>query len=195
MTLTRDDISGLYTFEQNGTKIAYPSVSNIVRPIVDTHAAEYHLNKGRLVHRACEIADMDQDGGLHWPSLDPILVPYVEAWLDFKGMVGLKAFSLIEHPMVCHKLRFAGRPDRTLDNIAILEIKCGAVRPWYGIQLAGYARLLTARFSYLKPNILRQSVHLFDTGKWRLETWKDQGDDRVFMACLELTNWHLRNKA
>lgn len=192
MTLTRDDATGLYTFEQNGMKVAYPSVSNIVRPLVDTHVAEYHLNKGRLVHRATQILDANEGGGLDWESLDPALRPYVEAYADFKCAFGGITFTMIEEPLLCHKLRFAGRIDR-LGNGIIMDIKCGGIRPEYGVRLAGYALLVVARFVGENPNPIRQTIHLFPDGKWKLKTWKDISDKKVFLSLLEVENWRIRN--
>lgn len=192
MTLTRDDTTGLYTFEENGRKVMYPSVSNIIAPVVDTHAPEYHLNKGRLVHRATAILDSNEGGGLDWESLDPVLRPYVEAYADFRRTVGAVTITMIEQPLSCHKLRFAGCLDRLVSAMCLWDLKCGPPRPWYGLQLAGYAHLASARFAWVRAEPIRQTVHLFPNGKWKLETWRDPSDKRVFMALLEVENWRLR---
>ncbi|KKM18277.1 hypothetical protein LCGC14_1667310 [marine sediment metagenome] len=191
--ITRDVERGTYTYHfGNGRSRELPSIHRILAPVIDYTAPDYALNRGRLVHRALEIIDKSEGGGLHMDSLHPELRPRVEAYLDFKEHTGLKVFNLIEEPLVCLKNGFAGTPDRFTVSRIILEIKNGPPIGWEGLQLAGQAGLIQAR-SHLRSPPIRRSVHLFPNGKWKMETWDDSADWHVFLSLLDVHNWRIRN--
>lgn len=193
MEIIADREAGLYSFEANGRQILYPSVHRIIAPIVDRQAPEYALNRGRQVHAATALLDGAGDGsGLAWDHLHPVLKPYCEAYLDFKKTMGLNSFSLIEEPLLSHKFRYGGTPDRFTQGRIILDIKAGQPQPWHAIQTAAYAQLIREQ-SRIRAEPIRQTVHLFPNGRWNLETWKDLSDLKVFMALLELQAWRTRN--
>ncbi len=190
--ITRDIERGTYTHEAFGRKQEFPSIHRILAPVIDHQAPDYALNRGRLVHLACEIIDKNLGGGLHMDSLHPELRPRVEAYLDFREYTGLKVFNLIEEPLVCLKNRYGGTPDRFTVGRVILEIKNGPPIGWEGLQLAGQVGLIMARHS-LRTQPMRMSVHLFPNGKWKPEYWKDRSDWSVFLSLLDVCNWRIRN--
>ena len=191
--ITRDVEKGTYTYEANGRSQELPGIHKILAPVIDYTAPDYALNRGRLVHRCCEIIDKNEGGGLHMDSLHPELRPRVEAYLDFKDHTSLKVFNLIEEPLVSLKYRYAGTPDRFTVGRVCLEIKCGPPVGFESLQLAAQVGLIRERSRiYAEP--LRQSVHLFANGKWKLHTWKDSSDWKTFLALLEIFAWSNRNK-
>ena len=191
--ITRNIDQGTYTYDSgNGRKQEFPSIHRILAPVIDYTAPDYALNRGRLVHRACQIIDANEGGGLHMDSLHPELRPRVEAYLDFKEHTSLKVFNLIEEPLVCLKNRFGGTPDRFLVNRIILELKNGPAIGWEGLQLAGQAGLILARHT-IRTMPMRMSVHLFPNGKWKPKYWNDPSDWKVFLALLDVHNWRIRN--
>ncbi|KKL50039.1 hypothetical protein LCGC14_2309460, partial [marine sediment metagenome] len=74
----------------NGRSQELPGIHKILAPVIDYQAPDFALNRGRLVHRALEIIDKNEGGGLHMDSLHPELRPRVEAYLDFKEHTSLK---------------------------------------------------------------------------------------------------------
>ena len=191
--ITRDIERGTYTYHfGNGRSRELPGIHKVLAPVIDYTAPDYALNRGRLVHKACEIIDKNIGGGLHMDSLHPELRPRVEAYLDFKEHTSLKVFNLIEEPLVCLKNGFAGMPDRFTVSRIILEIKNGPKIGWEGVQLAGQMGLIKAR-SLLRTDPLRKSVHLFPNGKWKIEHWDDPSDWSVFLSLLNVLNWKIRN--
>ena len=190
--LTRDNEKDVYIYEVNGRKQEFPSIHKILAPVIDHHAPDHALNRGRLVHRACQIIDANEGGGLHMDSLHPEIRPRVEAYLDFKQFMGFKVFNLIEEPLVCLKNRYAGTPDRFTVSRVILELKNGPPIGWEGLQLAGQAGLIFARHNLRTPPI-RMSVHLFPNGAWKKMNWTDGSDWSVFLSLLNIYNWRVRN--
>jgi len=191
--ITRNLERGTYTYEANGRRQEFPGIHKILTPVIDFTAPDYALNRGRLVHLACQMIDSGKGGGLHMDSLHPELRPRVEAYLDFREHTSLKVFNLIEEPLVCLKNRYGGTPDRFTIGRIILEIKNGPAIGWEGLQLAGQAGLIQARSRLWTPP-LRRSVHLFANGKWKMETWDDSSDWKAFLALLDVQNWRTRNK-
>jgi hypothetical protein len=187
--------AGIYAFNLNGQRVHYPSVTRIMDPIYDRKAPEYALERGRMVHKACALMDGWGDGsGLDLASLHPVLIPYVEAYSDYKRLTGFQPVA-IEEPIICHKLRLGGTPDRYTMDATLLDLKCGGVKGWEGIQLAAYERLLRSRWRENGPAkriVNRVTLHLFPNGRWKLEAWKDPSDWRVFAALMEVHNWKER---
>jgi len=150
----------------------------------DNWSPEAALTRGRLVHRATEIIDKEEGGGLDWPSLHPVLVPYCEAYLSFRQVFGFVP-KTIEEPVVNHKYRYRGTPDRVTDNI-LLDIKTGAVHPVEGPQTAAYAECF-------RRKLRRLTVHLMPNGKFTVQEWKDRADFPTFLACLQLFQWRIKH--
>jgi hypothetical protein len=67
-------------------------------------------------------------------------------------------------------------------DLAIPDIKSGAVQAWTGLQLAGYEILCGQRVN-------RFGVQLTEDGKYKLIPFTDRNDRGVFMAALSTWWW------
>lgn len=139
--------------------------------------------RGTLVHQAIALL-VEQD--LDWDTLDPVLVPYVqafEAWRDAGAFIVEAAELRVCDPA----LGYAG----TIDLLAkrwqantwvhyVVDIKCGVVPPTVGPQLAAYARCLHDTWRF------RACLNLRDDGSYRFEPLDDPEDEDDFLAALRL---------
>lgn len=192
MTLHFDPDTHTYSV----TGIIVPGVTHVIDQLHDLSgipaaALEYASERGKAVHTATELYDF---GDLDIDSLDPEIVPYLEAWIKFRedtqiliGMIEEKLF----HPVY----RYAGALDRVITlygSDAVLDIKCVAkLNPVTAIQTAAYKELVEKNTDY--KNLKRYAVQLKRDGKYKLEEYKDPDDFRVFLSCLALHNWRLKH--
>jgi hypothetical protein len=128
-------------------------------------------------------------GDLEESSLDPVLVPYLEAWKRFRHDTGFLP-SAVEVPHVNARLGFAGTPDRTGTmrdgECFILDLKLGNVEPWAAIQTGGYRLLIESPYR-------RAAVQLAGNGKYRVTNHNDRQDMQIFQAALSCHNWKKNN--
>ena len=68
---------------------------------------DFSRDRGSMVHLATAY---DDDGELDEESLDPVIIPYVEAWRRFKRESGF-VVSASEVPMMSNLYKYAGTPD------------------------------------------------------------------------------------
>ena len=119
--------------------------------------------RGQHVHTACALWDK---GELDTCALDPVLVPYLEAWQKFRKESGVTP-AIIEEPFYSLEHSFAGCVDRAwLDgkHWVIADIKSGPLPDWLTLQLAGYSILVNA-FSGM-------GVELRDNGSYSVKVVK-----------------------
>ncbi len=166
----------------------YPHVTDVialVRPMNWT--PESALERGRLVHRACSLLDGWGDGsGLDYESLHPVLKPYVDAYAEWKSIAKVW-WTHIEKPIVVHKYRYQGRPDRVNPGKGILvDIKCGDSHPAIGLQLAAYSKPYDVTMK-------RLSVHLYPNGRFKVHQWKDRADFPLFLGLLNIHQWRIKH--
>ena len=96
----------IYTYE--GQRLE--SVTGILKAegFIDvTWYDDWSRDRGSYVHEARhldDIGDLDED------TLDPVIVPYLEAWRKFKRESGF-VVEQSEVPMASKDYRFAGKPD------------------------------------------------------------------------------------
>ena len=158
-----------------------PSVTTIIKDcgLIDTTwFTEGATTRGTYVHQATELLDRDD---LDEASLDPVLIPYVDAYRRFKQETGF-VIDDIEKRVHNATYGYAGTLDRTGTFIgdktkSIIDIKTGQPAKWHGVQLAAYA------LCYQEPHN-RYGVYLSNTGSYRLERYKNRQDTQVFLACL-----------
>jgi hypothetical protein len=148
-------------------------------------AAEF----GNHVHAACHLFNIDD---LLWGSLDPALIPYVEAWRDFLKQSGAIVISS-EKKVYSARHGYAG----TLDSICLLkktkriyDIKSGTAVPrTVGPQVEAYNR---ANREMTGERLMRRyCVHLTPKG-YKVVALRDPRDWDIFKAALMLRKWHKR---
>lgn len=97
--------------------------------------------RGSHVHKATEYHDL---GILDYDKLDPVLKPYVDAYIGFRRDVYTKIL-LSEWRGYDPELGYAGTLDRFIDlkgTRILFDIKTGICPKWAHIQLAAYLNLL-----------------------------------------------------
>ena len=152
-----------------------------ISPDILRRAAEY----GKAVHLACALADV---GDLDEDALDENLRGPLDAWRSFRGGM---SFDAIEQPLCHPDYGFAGIPDRIVGypKPTIYDIKTGTtIYPSTAIQLAGYAILADI------PTARRLAVQLKPDGKYQIHEYKDRKDREIFLACLAIYNWRIKNE-
>lgn len=152
--------------------------------------ADYYLELGTAVHRACELWD---EGDLDEDRLDERVRPRLEQYKRFKAETGASVMEVeraVEHPIY----RYVGRLDRIIKiggRVGVLDLKSPSVAAWHGPQTAAYreARVMEP---LAWPLTARWSLHLSDD-KYVLREWADRDDWNVFLAALTVANWKRRN--
>ena len=170
--------------------VRLPSVTQIIADAGlygnTDYFTEYSRDRGSYVHKAIEY---HLAGELDESTLDPVIVPYFEAWQKFV-LESNYVSDECEHRTASTVYRYAG----TIDHIGhlgghfcIIDVKTGTPTPATGIQLAGYENLLKVK------GAKRFALHLKDDGNYKLIEYKDSNDRNVFLAALSLFYWKQNN--
>jgi hypothetical protein len=179
-----------HTYTVDGRR--FPSVTEVVGMLRPESSAredvlEYKRKLGKAVHKAIELMEA---GTLDPDSLDPAIVPFVDAWRKFKTET---EFSVLHSEMivVSKKLRVAGTLDLTgmrSKYIELLDLKAvWAMGDETAIQTAGYS-ILYEEMTGVKVD-MRGGLQLLRDGTYRYHPYKDANDRNVFLACLSVHNW------
>jgi hypothetical protein len=175
--------------DETGRKL--PSVTRVIKSagLMPDHfekfSNQYAMIRGSLVHRACELDDVDD---LVEDKLDPILRPYVESWRKFKQAISCKRedFLAIEERVFHPHYRYAGTLDRRMlvrGAESVVDLKTGSPEKWHSIQTAAYV------LTFQKP-LKRHSVYLSRDGDLpKVVEHVNPDDARVFLACLTVHNY------
>lgn len=178
------------THEYKLQNVRLPSVTKIIADAGlygDTsYFTDYSRDRGSFVH---QIIEWHLSKELDESTIDPVLMPYFEAWKRFERESSYVSDSC-ETRLASATYRFAG----TIDHIGhlnghfcIIDVKSGAPTPATGIQLAGYDMLLSAM------GARRFALHLKDDGNYKLIEYKDRNDRNVFLSALALWYWKQNN--
>jgi len=202
--LVIDRVAGLYRFEHEGKRYAFPSITEVLGATVSWNpwANEEHRIRGSYVHKACAILDGAEDAsGLDWDTLFPPYVPYIKAYAKFQKESGFVSM-MSEQPVCSMKHRYAGTFDtlgtlpvlrRRKNAVALVERKTGSVEPWTALQLAAQEQACT-EYLKMKGPIFRLAVELRADGNYRTEEYQRASDFSVFLALLAGFNWMLENE-
>lgn len=116
-----------------------PGVTSIMRKagvIDDTWWSDESRQRGTAVHAAIHYHN---EGTLDHSSLDPLILPYFQAYLAFRAVATFTPL-LVEHVVYSHTQHYAAKIDcfgRWDDGVkCLIEIKSGKRPPWVDIQLA-----------------------------------------------------------
>jgi len=170
--------------------VRLPSVTQIIADAGlygnTSYFTDYSRDRGSFVH---QIIEWHLSQELDEATIDPVLMPYFEAWKRFEAESSYVSDSC-EEQLASSRYRYAG----TIDHIGhlngyfcIIDVKSGAPTPATGIQLAGYENLLKVK------GAKRFALHLKDDGNYKLIEYKDSNDRNVFLAALSLYYWKQNN--
>jgi hypothetical protein len=188
--LNFDDVTHTYTLD--GRKV--PSVTQAMADvgIIDTEWYKpEHALRGKHVHEAAQYFDEDD---LDPTSILPHIVPYLDAWIQFRKDTGFKP-HLIEQ-RVWRSCGYAGTLDRTgwlNDRYILLDLKSGGLPNWTGLQTSGYEHALVERIlaKEIEAPIpqARFAVQVKKDGKYNLKEYTDWQDKDNFLAALRVYQW------
>lgn len=179
-----------HVYRVNG--VIVPGVTTVLSQI-DTYEGipestlEYASERGQAVHRATQLWDEDD---LDLATVDPIIKPYLDAWVQFRGDTGF-VVTAAEQIVYSERHRYCGTLDRQglLDGEpCVVDIKAVAVvSPVTALQTAAYCE--AARTDRRLKGARRAAVQLRRDGTYRWTEY-DQGTDlSVFLSLLQLWNW------
>jgi len=171
----------------------YPSVTTVLDSLTDlsfvnTDLLERASKFGTAVHRATELYDNNQ---LDMDSLDPELLPYLEAWDNF--LLDYRPEILSIEQRIASMYGYAGTLDRyvAIKGVrAVIDIKSGTTVPKYtGLQLAAYAQAITEGGGQVSH---RYAVHL-QPFKYKVLPYRCKNDFTTFKCALNLHRWSQQN--
>jgi len=159
-----------------------PSVTQILKAlglIDDRHFTEEARLRGQAVHSAIHYwveDDLDES------TLDPKIVPYVDAFREWASLVGLEVFQA---EMRVHHLGlgYAGTLDlfgKVQGERSIIEVKTGSMPPWGYLQVAAYALC----FDGVLPQ--RFVLQLKGNGRHKLTPCPRPADLHEWMSCMSV---------
>lgn len=180
--------------------ISVPGVTSILAPLVDYSMVNQELLErarllGQAVHLTTELYDQDQ---LDFDTLDPVLVPYLDAWIRFRKEVDFQPIG-IEQRVYHPSFRYAGTLDRTgivRDKMAVLDIKKMLVLgPVIGVQLAAYEKAVNVALPADCKNRIetRYALGLQADGTYRLQQYQDPADWSTFLSLFNIKNWKAKH--
>jgi hypothetical protein len=184
----RDD---LHTYTHKPTGMILPSVSQIPGVLggyegISPAVLQYAADRGTAVHLAAQLHD---EGDLDEATVDPLILPYLSAWILFRQDTGFK--PTLREALVYHDaLMFCGRFDMVgtfpSGDTALLDIKTQRIPTpdKWGMQLAAYAEAA-------KPDCApktRAVVHLLPDGNYRYYKLDGHIHWKRFKVCLDFFN-------
>ena len=189
-----DSESHVYTDTDTGRTI--PGVTDIIteaglsdfsraNPDVLRRAQDF----GKAVHAACHLNDIND---LDMGSLDPVLKPYLDAWIKWEKDTGFILESS-EQIVYSKRYRYAGTYDRIgrIDGIkTLIDIKSGTTLPkTIALQTAAYMEAYNEgkiREGKIKRRLV---VQLLENSPAKIQKQNERTDFRVFASCLDIVNW------
>lgn len=156
---------------------------------------------GRLVHLATQYYD---ENNLEWSSLDDATKGRTEAWMKFREDTGFVPNKIEERYIATvNGMTFGLTVDREGQfrrHPAVVELKTSAAyQRWWGVQLSGYAMGVPDHEGNIRSPLAlfasrrRVAVQLFSNGKYKKFDFDEPTDVDVFLSCLHITHWKLKN--
>ena len=190
--------SGEYRLTENGVPCVVPGVTRVLsllRPYANVRGDTLisAQRRGQAAHRAIHLLEGGGDGsGLEWASVDPRILPYVQAWEKFKAETKWRTI-LTEVPMASARFRYGCTPDLLGEinaRLIVLDIKSGQ-GPLVALQTAAQAQAINeTKRLHGKPK--RYSLFLTSRGTSRLHEHADPADFPTFTALLQIYQWLAR---
>ena len=198
--ITLDD-EHVYRVAMDGNLREVPSVTTIMKDVgyypwifsdkKDSGVIEFPSEKmtpaarGTRIHKITE----DIDRGIEVDPIEPELLPFIEAYRQFKSDNTI-TITQIEEIIFNEDYWYAGALDRVMriNGVpAIVDIKTGAKMKTTGVQLAAY------RYAWEKmggqKDLARFALHLNDSGKYKLVPYRSAEDLPDFFAAIRVYNF------
>lgn len=183
-----------HVYTRNG--LVVPNVTSVIEATLDQFAVvpqdrlDYARELGTAVHEATALYDADD---LDIDSLDLAILPYLEAWIQFRSDTGFVPYD-IEQRLFHPRHFYAGTLDRTgtlFGKNSLIDIKSGVITPAVGAQTAAY---MEARNYRTKDKLTaRWVVQLKNDATYRLEQLKGKEDFSVFLSLLCINQWRIKH--
>lgn len=187
MKLEFDEPTHAYTLD--GKRV--PSVTQVLDMLTDWQhvpisTLEAARDLGTKVHAAVHLFNR---GELDLDALDPILLPYVNAWRDFLEWSGGTLIAS-ETRVASPSYGFAGTLDTLLDRRGhtwLIDVKSGAIPLTVGPQTAAYEKALNRK-------VRRYCVALGADGTYGVRNYTSSTDWSIFVSCLNVWKWRAKNQ-
>lgn len=187
------------THQYQLNSVSLPSVTQVIGylndfSMVPPETLERACHFGTAVHKATELFDL---GTLDVASLDPALVPYLDAWKKFLTDTGF-VNEFVEEQVYSRKYGYAGTVDRIgilQRHRSIIDIKSIASitsARSISVQTAGYEQAFSEMWDENKQSFKRYALQLKGNGKYNLIPYTDMNDFNVFLSCLNVYKWSNR---
>lgn len=191
-----------HTYTRDG--VVVPGVTSVMQPYIGTDFSfvppavlEAASLLGRRVH---ELVEVDSTMGLELTDVDFDLLPYFDAWRDFRDRSGFKVL-ISECKVYSPKYGYVGQLDlfgELNGELWLPDIKRVArVSKIAAVQTAAYKQALIETHPELVgldgAKIKRGALHFKADGTWQLIPFNDPGDFKVFLSCLNIHNYKSRN--
>ena len=193
-----DEVTHTYTVR--GAPV--PGVTSILDGVlkefahIDRETLRRAQERGTAVHKACELYVL---GTLDYATLDPALVPYLEAFIRFLGETGFvpqhcETVIYSERYGYAGKLDLLGKADRQQFRW-LVDIKTPETLPKsVGPQSAAYEQAAheTGLVDLARERIERKALQLFNDGTYTLQALNDKSDLNIFLAALTIQRFQQR---
>ena len=198
-----DELTHTYMRSRDGAKVVgVTSVLSAAGIIDNTWAHTDAMTRGSAVHRATELHD---HGTLNEATLDPRIVPYLDAWKQFREETGFEPMEIERRIYHDGEFEYAGTLDRVgrftrppwtkIANgaIGLIDIKSGKMPKWAGLQTAPYAKAYERQTKTFIG--WRACVELASNGAAHfIKHSRDKEQDfQVFMSCRVVYEWRKLN--
>lgn len=172
-----------------------PSVTQVLDVIRTGGGSDAQREYKRQIGKALDVAiELSERDDLDVDSLHEDVVPFFQAWLNFKQATGFRV--LLNQPIVySNKLQVAGTPDLIgtrepgkLNPDELLDTKCVfTMDPATAIQTAGYSMLALESLGIRIKK--RGGVQLLRDGTFKFYSYTNPSDEGVFRSCLNIFAW------
>lgn len=187
--ITFDEAKHEYRRKDTGALV--PGVTGILKNagLIDDDIDPYYLERGKLIHLACEYHDL---GVLNPNTVCDAILGFVLSYITFRQESPNVIINNdgIEKIVYNEQWNYAGTIDRicSVNGLyAIIDLKSGAPARWHGLQLSGYSLAIGGGYR-------RYGLYLNKDGrKGRMIGYDDPSEDDVFLGLTNFNHWSKKN--
>ena len=175
-----------------------PGVNEILKEV---GLIDFGMVSDQKLERACELGTnshtataLEDINDLDFDTLSPGLLPYVQAWCDFKADYKISfGKEQIEQKLYSKTWGFAGTLDRLPiligGKMTLVDLKtCTSMQDYFRLTTAAYTIL--AEENFLKMKIRqRWGVQLRPDGLYKIHVYNDPRDKQYFLSAKNIWIW------